>query len=88
MEALNLLEKGGSKVDGLVFNGFIPSQIRYGYNYGYGYSTYKLLWRYGKYGYGKYGYGKYGYGKYGYGKYGKEYRYGDYGKLDNDLSKK
>ena len=73
MEALNLLDKGGSKVDGLVFNGFIPSQIRYGYNYGYGYSTYKLLGRYGKYGYGK---------------YGKEYRYGDYGKLDNDLSKK
>ena len=36
MESLNLLEKGGSKVDGLVFNGFIPSQIRYGYNYGYG----------------------------------------------------
>jgi tyrosine-protein kinase Etk/Wzc len=70
MEALNLLDKGGSKVDGLVFNGFIPSQIRYGYNYGYGYGTYKLLGRYSKYGYGKYGYGK----------YGKDYRYGDYGK--------
>ena len=67
MEALNLLDKGGSKVDGLVFNGFIPSQIRYGYNYGYGYGTYKLLGRYGKYGYGK---------------YGKDYRYGDYGKAE------
>ena len=64
MEALNLLDKGGSKVDGMVFNGFIPSQIRYGYNYGYGYGTYKLIRRYGKYGYGK---------------YGKAYRYGDYG---------
>ena len=72
MEALSLLDKGRSKVDGLVFNGFIPSQIRYGYNYGYGYGTYKLLGRYGKYGYGKYGYGK----------YGKDYRYGDYGKTN------
>ncbi|SMC82264.1 polysaccharide biosynthesis tyrosine autokinase [Polynucleobacter kasalickyi] len=71
LEALNLLDKGGSKVDGLVFNGFIPSQIKYGYNYGYGYGTYKLLGRYGKYGYGKYGYGK-------------EYRYGSYGKSNDD----
>jgi tyrosine-protein kinase Etk/Wzc len=80
LEGLSVLDKGGSKVDGLVFNGFIPSQIRYGYNYGYGYSTYKLFSRYGKYGYGKYGYGKYGYGK--------DYRYGNYGNLDNDLPKK
>ena len=74
MEALNLLDKGGSKVDGLVFNGFIPSQIRYGYNYGYGYGTYKLLGRYGKYGYGKYGYGN-------------EYRYRDYGTSKDRLTK-
>jgi tyrosine-protein kinase Etk/Wzc len=83
MEALNLLDKGGSKVDGIVFNGFIPSKIRYGYNYGYGYGTYKLLGRYGKYGYGKYGYGKYGYGK-----YGEDYRYGDYGKTEENITKK
>ena len=80
MEALNLLDKAGSKVDGIVFNGFIPSQIRYGYNYGYGYGTYKLLGRYGKYGYGKYGYGKYGYGK--------DYRYSDYGKTEENNTKK
>ena len=73
MEALNLLDKGGSKVDGLVFNGFIPSQIRYSYNYGYGYGTYKILGRYGKYGYGK---------------YGKDYRYGNYGNIQDPVMKK
>jgi tyrosine-protein kinase Etk/Wzc len=67
MESLDLLYKSGSKVDGLVFNGFIPSQIRYGYNYGYGYGTYNLTSRYGKYGDGK---------------YGTNYRYGDYGKTE------
>ena len=61
-EALSLLTKAGKPVSGLVFNGYIPSTLRYGYGYGYGYG-----YRYRKYGgrYGK-GYGKgYGYG-YGY----------------------
>ncbi len=54
-EALTLLTKAGKQVSGLVFNGYTPSTLRYGYGYAYGY-------RYGKYGrrYGK-GYG-YGYG--------------------------
>jgi len=79
-EAIDIFEKGGSKIDGLVFNGFVPSQIRYGYNYGYGYRNYGLYGRYGKYG-GKYGkYGKYGqtYGSH------KEYRYKDYGSKEDD----
>ena len=82
-EAIDIFEKGGSKIDGLVFNGFIPSQIRYGYNYGYGYRIYGLYGRYGKY--GKYG-GKYGQ-KYGssYGSYQK-YRYKDYGSNDKNDS--
>lgn len=80
LEALNLFDKGGVKVDGIVFNGFIPSQIRYGHNYGYGYGAYKLMGIYGKY--GKYGYGKDG--KYG---YGKDYRYGTYGNKEDDKNK-
>ena len=80
-EALILLAKSGKPVSGLVFNGYIPSTLRYGYGYGYGYG-----YRYRKYGgrYGKgYGYGR-GYGKgYGYG-YGKSYGYG-YG--DDDAEK-
>ncbi|MDH6525563.1 polysaccharide biosynthesis tyrosine autokinase [Polynucleobacter sphagniphilus] len=81
-EAIEIFERGGSKIDGLVFNGFVPSQIRYGYNYGYGYRNYGLYGRYGKYG-GKYGkYGKYGqtYGSH------KVYRYKDYGPKDEDES--
>ncbi len=61
-EALTLLAKSGKPVSGLVFNGYIPSTLRYGYGYGYGYG-----YRYRKYGghYGK-GYGKgYGYSSYG-----------------------
>ncbi|WP_108647153.1 polysaccharide biosynthesis tyrosine autokinase [Polynucleobacter rarus] len=75
-EAIDILEKGGSKIDGIVFNGFVPSQIRYSYSYGYGYSGYS---RYGKY-------AKYG-NKYGrtYGSYGR-YRYKDYS--DNEDSTK
>ena len=67
-DAMEIFEKGGSAIDGLVFNGFIPSQIRYGYNYGYGYKGYSFYGRYGKYG------GKYGnsYGSY------RKYRYKDY----------
>lgn len=71
-EALEIFAKSGQRIDGIIFNGFIPSRIRYGYNYGYGYG--------GIFGYIKYGrrYGRYGnYGK-GYGqKY--ENKYGSYG---------
>jgi len=67
-EALEVFAKSGQRIDGLIFNGFIPSRIRYGYNYGYGYG--------GIFGYIKYGsrYGRYGskYGRYG-GKYGSKY---------------
>ena len=55
-EAIDIFNKSGMRIDGLVFNGFVPSRIRYGYNYGYGYGGY---FRYAKYG-GRYGrYGKY-----------------------------
>ena len=63
-EALEIFAKSGNYVDGVIFNGFIPSRIRYGYNYGYGYG--------GIFGYFKYGrrYKNYGkYGNYQYGKY-------------------
>ena len=80
-EAIDIFEKGGSSIDGLIFNGFIPSQIRYGYNYGYGYRNYGLYGRYGKYG-GKYG-AKYGNEASGYGS-AKEYRYKDYGSKDDE----
>ena len=67
-EALEVFAKSGQRIDGVIFNGFIPSRIRYGYNYGYGYG--------GIFGYIKYGsrYGRYGskYGRYG-GKYGSKY---------------
>ena len=62
-DAIDVFNKSGNRFDGVIFNGFIPSRIRYGYGYGYGYKS-----KYGKYGrYGKYG-------KYAtYGKYGKYY---------------
>jgi tyrosine-protein kinase Etk/Wzc len=74
-EALEIFAKSGQKIDGMIFNGFIPSRIRYGYNYGYGYG--------GIFGYIKYGrrYGRYGrYGNYGKG-YGPKFsnKYGSYG---------
>ena len=52
-EALEVFAKSGQYIDGVIFNGFIPSRIRYGYNYGYGYG--------GIFGYIKYGskYGRY-----------------------------
>lgn len=61
-DAIDVFGKSGNTLDGLVFNGFVPSRIRYGYGYG-------------AYGYGKYhrGYG-YGMGRSKYGRYGK---YGD-----------
>ena len=64
-QALTLFAKAGNPVSGQVFNGYMPSTLRYGYGYGYGYGYRKYGGRYGKgYGYG-YGYGK-GYG-HGYG---------------------
>jgi len=53
-DAIDVFNKSGNYFDGVVFNGFVPSRVRYGYGYGYGYG--------GKYGrYGKYAtYGKYG----------------------------
>ena len=63
-EALEIFGKSGNYIDGVIFNGFIPSRIRYGYNYGYGYG--------GIFGYFKYGrrYKNYGkYGNYQYAKY-------------------
>jgi len=63
-EALEIFGKSGNYIDGVIFNGFIPSRIRYGYNYGYGYG--------GIFGYFKYGrrYKNYGkYGNYQHGKY-------------------
>lgn len=61
-EAIDIFDKGGSSIDGLVFNGFVPSQIRYGYNYGYGYRNYGLYGgKYGSYGSNKeYRYKDYG----------------------------
>ena len=73
-EALDVFAKAGQRIDGVIFNGFIPSSIRYGYNYGYGYGG---IFGYIKYGrrYGRYGnYGKYGKYSKGYGNsYGKKY---------------
>ena len=56
-DAVDVFNKSGNRIDGLVFNGFVPSRVRYGYGYGYGYSG-----KYGRYGkYKKYAtYGKYG----------------------------
>lgn len=50
-EALEILARSGGKAHGLIFNGFVPSRVRYGYGRRYGY------YRYGK----KYGksYGDY-----------------------------
>ena len=53
LESLKILESSGTLVDGLVYNGFIPSPIRYGYGgyaYAYGYKGYRT----GAY---QYGYG-------------------------------
>ncbi|AWB32905.1 polysaccharide biosynthesis tyrosine autokinase [Orrella marina] len=53
-DAIDVFSKVGNRFDGLVFNGFVPSRIRYGYGYGYGYRKY--AGRYGKYAtYGRYG---------------------------------
>jgi len=67
-EALEVFAKSGHRIDGFIFNGFVPSRIRYGYNYGYGYGGIFGYFKYGrKYGkYGRYGYKGSYYGKNGY----------------------
>lgn len=50
-EALEVFSKSGNQISGFIFNGFVPSQIRYGYRYGYGYGKYG---KYAKYSYGSY----------------------------------
>ena len=58
--ALEMLEEDGSRVVGIILNGYRESRRLLGYNYSYG------SYRYGKYGYSQYGYGGYGsYGSYG-----------------------
>ena len=69
-DAVDVFYKAGNQIDGLVFNGFVPSRIRYGYGYGYAgyrYSGYNRNGRKRNQANGKYGsYGSYGkYGKYG-----------------------
>jgi tyrosine-protein kinase Etk/Wzc len=57
-DAIDVFNKSGNRFDGVVFNGFVPSHMRYGYGYGYGYGKYgrKYGGKYGKYAtYGKYG---------------------------------
>jgi tyrosine-protein kinase Etk/Wzc len=57
-DAMDVFNKSGNRFDGVIFNGFVPSRMRYGYGYGYGYGKYgrKYGGKYGKYAtYGKYG---------------------------------
>ena len=68
-DAIDVFDKSGNRFDGVIFNGFIPSSIKYGYGYGYGYAKYKKYRGYGR------RYGVYG----GYRSYG---RYGGYGESD------
>ena len=65
-DGIDVFSKAGNQIDGLVFNGFIPSSLRYGYGYAYGYAKYSRYKQYGQR-YGVYnGYKRYGkYGKYG-----------------------
>ena len=69
-DAIDVFNKSGNTIDGTVFNGFVPSRMRYGYgySYGYGYRRYGLGRLYGKRYGASYGssYGSYGqYGGYG-----------------------
>jgi tyrosine-protein kinase Etk/Wzc len=54
-EALGVLRRVGGNAVSFVFNGYLPSRLRYGYGYGYAYGR---GYRYGK----RYGYGYGGYG--------------------------
>lgn len=49
IEAVALLRRVGGDTSRFVFNGYLPSRLRYGYGYGYGYG-----YRYGR----RYGYGQ------------------------------
>jgi tyrosine-protein kinase Etk/Wzc len=40
-DAIDVFNKSGNRFDGVVFNGFVPSRMRYGYGYGYGYGYYE-----------------------------------------------
>ncbi len=86
LDAIDVFNKVGNTIDGFVFNGFVPSRVRYGYGYSYGYRYgYGLRRFYGKL-YGRYG-AKYG----SYGSYGS--KYGSYNTdavqtLDSDTSNK
>lgn len=57
-EAYELFNKAGVSPDGMIFNGFVPSRVRYGVSK-YGYYAYRYGYgRYGRYGRGDaYGYG-------------------------------
>ena len=71
-DAIDVFNKSGNQIDGVVFNGFVPSSIRYGY--GYSYRAYRKYSKYGRQ------YGTYS----GYGRYGDSYgRYGGYGKSED-----
>jgi len=49
-DAIDVFNKSGNYFDGLIFNGFVPSRVRYGYGYGYGYGgKYATYGKYGKY---------------------------------------
>ena len=55
-DAIDVFNKSGNRIDGLIFNGFVPSRVRYGYGYGYGYGYSGKFGKYKKYAsYGKYG---------------------------------
>lgn len=61
-ESIELFKKSGTMPDGMVFNSFVPSSVRYGMTR-YGYYAYRYGGRYGRY--GRYG-NKYGtYDNYG-----------------------
>ena len=51
LDAVDVFNKSGNRIDGIVFNGFVPSMTRYygyGYGYGYGHRRYGLDHFYGK----------------------------------------
>ena len=70
LEAFKILETTGAEIDGVVYNGFIPSPIRYGYG-GYAYA---------------YGYKGKRYGGYQYGYGGNRAQYSDYYGNANELA--
>ena len=53
-DAIDVFNKSGNTIDGIVFNGFIPSRMRYGYGYGYSYRGYRYKYRDGYRNYRKY----------------------------------